>query len=154
MNKYLTIGFLTIAIFGVVAVAAGGVYAFGGGGNYPSIIEKLVEKFGLNPDEVQAVFDEARQERQAQMQAQMQNRFQEQLNQAVTDGKITSEQMELILAKRAELQEQGMQNRQEMQQWAEENGINMMMFGSMGKMGFGDRGMRKGGCPRMGELTE
>ena len=114
-----------------------------------SLVQKIADKFGLNKDEVQAVFDQNRQEHQAQMQA----KSEEQLSQDVTDGKITEEQKQKILEKRQELQEnrqskmEEMRNmtaeerkaamekeRQELENWVKENGIdhNYLMGGFKG----------------------
>lgn len=104
--------------------------------NYPPIISKLVERFGLNEDEVKSVFDEARQEHQAQMQV----KFEEKLNQAVNDGKISQEQKNKILAKHEEMcqnkenwqslskeekREKARELKEEIKNWAEAEGINL-----------------------------
>ena len=57
-----------------------------------SIVDKLVSKFNLSKEDVQAVFDEDRTERQAEMKANQQER----LAQAVTDGTLTQEQADHI----------------------------------------------------------
>lgn len=64
-----------------------------------SIVDKLAEKFNLKKTDVQAVFDQDRTEREAERQAQTEK----ELSQAVTDGKITSAQKDLILAKQKEV---------------------------------------------------
>jgi uncharacterized protein YwqG len=75
------------------------------------IVAKIAQKFNLSQNDVQAVFDEYRDEekieRDAKMQetqAQMEQKVKDELTQAVSDGKLTQAQMDLILAKRAELQ--------------------------------------------------
>lgn len=60
-----------------------------------SLIDKLASKFNLNKDEVKAVFDEDRTAREAEHQKQVED----ELSQAVTDGKLTSDQRDKILAK-------------------------------------------------------
>ena len=115
--------------------------------NYPPIVQKLVERFGLNEDEVKAVFDEARQERHQERLA----HFEEGLNQAVADGKITQEQKELILAKKEEMRAKHEemrslsweerrtameQQKEEMKTWAEENGIDSTQLFPFGPKGF------------------
>lgn len=117
------------------------------GGNYPPIIQKLVERFNLNADEVQEVFNEVRGERHQEMQF----RSEERLNQVVEEGKITEEQKGLILAKREEMRErqEEMKNlsfeerkaareehREEMENWAEENGIDLEQLFLFGPGGF------------------
>lgn len=97
--------FFSITVFGISQVNAQGST-----GNYPSVIQKLVQKFGLKESDVQTVFDEARQERQSQVQA----KFEERLNQWVKDGKLTESQKQAILAKHKELQEK---KQNELQNW-------------------------------------
>ncbi len=104
--------------------------------DYPPIIQKLVEKFGLNETEVKQVFDEQRTERKAEMQA----KREEKLNQAVGEGVITEEQKQALLAKKEEVrvnkgelkdlskeerEAQREANREEMQTWAEGQGIDL-----------------------------
>ena len=126
-------------------------------GNYPPMIQKLVEHFGLNTDEVDQILEEAHQERHEQMQAQ----FEERLNQAISNGQITEEQKQLILDKHEEMYQNKQdfmnlspeekrtkmqEHKEEMQAWAEENGIDMSQFMPFGKgegKGFGG-GMRLG----------
>jgi len=117
-----------------------------------SLVQKIADKFGLKKEDVQAVFDQDRQERQVQMQT----RFEEQLSQDVKDGKITEAQKQLILEKRKELEAnrqakmESMKNmtqderkaamekeRQELESWAKENGIDLkyLMGGFKGHPG-------------------
>ncbi len=76
-----------------------------------SLVQKIADKFGLNKDEVQAVFDQDRQARFAEMeknrvahQAEMEAKLTAQLDQDVKDGKITPAQKDLIIAKRKEFE--------------------------------------------------
>jgi hypothetical protein len=64
-----------------------------------SIVEKLATRFSLDQDEVQAVFDEEREAREAEMK----QRQQERLSQAVADGKLTQEQADHITAAMEEI---------------------------------------------------
>lgn len=126
-----------------------------------TIVQRIASKFNLNEDEVQAVFDSEREERKAEMEA----RFAEKLDEAVSEGRLTSSQKELIQEKRAELdamreahrkdhealsemtQEERDAMRSEMEaerddlkNWAEENNIDLkylMGFGMKGHGGFG-----------------
>ncbi|HTE22022.1 MAG TPA: hypothetical protein VK674_03195 [Candidatus Limnocylindria bacterium] len=102
-----------------------------------SLVEKLAQKFSLNKDEVQKVFDEVRSEKEAAHEAKVEER----LAQAVKDGKLTEEQKTKILAKLKELQEnkpgreelEGKTDEErrafkeqmhtDLKQWAEENDI-------------------------------
>ncbi len=92
---------------------------------FPSIIQKLIDKFGLNPDEVNQVLEEERAEREQQRQA----RFEERLGQMVEEGQITEEQKQAMLNKKAEMQEERGQHQEEMRKWAEENGIDWQPSG-------------------------
>jgi uncharacterized protein (DUF39 family) len=116
--------------------------------NAPTLLDKIAEKFNLNQDEVEQVVTDYRNESRERMQSQ----YEERLNQAVTDGKITAEQKELILEKHNQLQSQWdaesqerQQHREEMQAWAEENNIDLSYLGfgmGMGRGGHG--GMTRG----------
>ncbi|MFA5009780.1 MAG: hypothetical protein WC553_00925 [Patescibacteria group bacterium] len=127
-------------------------------GQHVSIIQRLVEKFGLKEADVQAVFDEDKAARQTEMKA----KTEEQLTQLVTDGKITEAQKQLIVAKRAELEAsrstepvkdssltaeqrktQMEASRTELEAWAKTNGIDVKyVLGGFGGKGFGGHGMR------------
>lgn len=128
-----TLAMATLILAGIYSV--GTIKAQGPNGTYPPIITKLVERFNLNEDEVKAVFDESRQEHQQEMES----RFSDWLNQAVTDGKITAEQKDQILAKHEEMQQNRVdwqnlspeerrtkadEHRQELKQWAEDNNVD------------------------------
>jgi hypothetical protein len=112
-------------------------------GIYPSIVQKLVERFNLDTEEVQQVFDETKEERHQQMQA----RFEERLDQAVSDGQITEDQKEAIIAKKAEMQTNHQEfkdltpeekqakmaaYKEEMEAWAEENGLDLSTLHMLG----------------------
>ncbi len=109
------------------------------GSDYPPLVQKLAERFNLNVDEVREVFNEAHKERHQKMQAHLEER----LNQVVSKGKITEEQKEAILAKKAEIQDKHKEmrdlspkerwatmkkHREEMKAWAKENNIGLKRF--------------------------
>lgn len=124
--------------------------------NRDTLIQRITEKFNLNQGEVEEVFNQHREERHQQRQMEIEER----LNKAVSDGKITEEQKNLILKKKEEMQgqresfrnlsdeerkEQMRNHREEMNKWAEENDIDMKEFMGGGK-GFGGEGRgHKGG---------
>lgn len=64
-----------------------------------SIVDKLASKFKLDKKEVKAVFEEQHTQREAAQQTKVEAA----LTKAVTDGKLTAEQKDKILAKRAEI---------------------------------------------------
>ena len=103
-----------------------------------TIVTKLAQKFNLNESEVEAVFQSVRDERQVEMQQQREKR----LNDAVNDKVITDAQKNAILTKMQEHQEERGQNRQEMQNWFEEQGIDQTKLRDY--LGFGGHGSRKG----------
>ena len=148
MNKKIIIPSIIVASAVIIGAGAYGLNSAlaDSDSDSPPIIQKLVEKFNLNENEVKAVFEEERnqhQERAREM-------FEERLNQAVKDGKITEEQKNKIMAKHEEMRTERQQERnerqeqrQEMEQWAEDNGINLEDVGMFGG-GLG-RGGHKGG---------
>ena len=120
---------------------------------FPALIQKIIDKFNLNEDEVDEVVAEYRNERELEMQ----NRFEENLQEAVKAGKLTEEQKTAIEAKHEEMQEKmegwvnlspeerrqkSEEHRDEMKTWAEENGIDYEQMGIFG-LGF-RRGFKAG----------
>lgn len=124
------------------------------GENHQSIAQKIATRFNLNQDEVEQVFEENR----AEHKAQMEQRQGERLDQLVSEGKLTEDQKNALIAKNEEWRNEREQNREEfrsmtkkerkesmeahkaeMEKWFEENGIEREVVG-----GFGD-GHRKGG---------
>ncbi|RJX18298.1 MAG: hypothetical protein C4570_07040 [Ammonifex sp.] len=126
--------------------------------NFPPVIQKIVEKFNLDPAKVDEVLREERKEADAKRESMVEQR----LEQEVENGKITAAQKEAILAKRSEMQtklealrnlspqercEAMQQLRDEMEKWAEENGIDAKRFLMAGpRHGFmhGAMGMKRG----------
>ena len=80
------------ALFGANAVSA---QATG-----ETLVERLATRFNIDQDEVQAVFDEAHEERKADREVRMNERLQL----LVDDGTITTEQQAVIEQARSELQ--------------------------------------------------
>ncbi len=127
-----------------LAVLAGGLLTVTGASaqnsstKHDAIVQKIADKFGLNKDEVQKVFDEEHTARQAEMETKNAQR----LDTLVSEGKITEAQKTLIINKQKELREKHQANRgnfegktpEEMitqmeaerialEAWAKENGI-------------------------------
>lgn len=155
MNKKLLIFALGLVLLGGVGFTAVSADAQGGQGNHETIVQKLVERFGLNQEEVEEVFEDVREERRAEMQAQ----HEERLNALVEEGKITQEQKQVIIAKHKEMRQEKEENwqdwknltpeekkakwqehKEEMQRWADENGIDLSLIG--GLAGRGPKGGR------------
>jgi hypothetical protein len=141
------------AVAGIVLFGASAVYAQNATGQYPPIVQKLADRFGLNVNDVKAFFDQNRQEHKTQMDT----KFQTMLDTAVKDGKLTDAQRKLILAKRQELQAQRQNNmdkiksitpderkkefqtqQENLKNWASQNGIDIQyLFGGFGMRGRG-----------------
>lgn len=153
MNKKLLLTAVTVTVLGAGLFGISSVSAQTATDPSSSIVQKIAEKFGLNKDEVQKVFDEERVTRQAKMQTRMEDR----LTELVSTGKLTEAQKQLILTKHKELQTerqsemQSMKDltfeqrkekmetrRTELEAWAKENGIDTQyLFWGHGMKGFG-----------------
>lgn len=68
--------------------------------NFPPMVQRMVEKFNLNTDEVLKMVEEDRTERRTERESELKVT----LDQAVKDGKITEAQKTVILAKHEEIQ--------------------------------------------------
>ncbi|MFA6183960.1 MAG: hypothetical protein WC682_02555 [Parcubacteria group bacterium] len=159
-DKKIIIPAVALAILmGVGAYGIGNIYA--SEDNDPkSIVEKIADKFNLSKDDVQKVFDEDRSVRVKEMET----RFENMLNKAVSDGKLTEAQKKIILDKKAEIRSgfesnrENMRNlsreemeskikseRESLEKWASDNGIDMqylMGMGGYGRGGHGPNGLR------------
>jgi hypothetical protein len=158
INKKIAIPLLTFAVVGVTAFSANQAFADTDLSTFPPMVQRLAEKFNLNADEVKTFLDEDRQTQQKEMLSE----YETMLSEAVTNGELNEEQKALLLAKKVEQQAQmaarqpgqgnGPENREEMQakrdeisQWAKDNGIDekyLFMHGSNegkggGREGFG-----------------
>ena len=92
--------------------------------------DKLAAKLGVDSSKVKTALDELKGERQAERKAKVSAN----LDQAVKDGVITSDQKQKIIDKQAEIQKQRDQNKSDMQNWAKENGIDLTKL--RGYLGF------------------
>lgn len=113
MNKRIALPLTVIACSGL-ALFAGGTQVYAQDsvlGKGQTIMQKIAQKFGLKETDVQAVFDQNRQERQKEHEA----AYEEKLSGYVKEGKLTESQKQLILAKHKELQTSHQQTRENMQ---------------------------------------
>lgn len=162
MNKKQILSVAAVTVLGAGILTASSAFAQNASSAEDprnTLVQKIADKFKLDKNEVQAVFDEAHNERHTKMQAV----YEQQLSQYVTDGKLTEEQKQLILEKHKEMRAEreankdSMRNlseeerrakmeakRAELEAWAKDNGIDiqyvMPKFGKghgMGRHGFG-----------------
>lgn len=125
---------LLIPVVGLGALLLGSVVkakAVFAEGTYPPIVQKIAAKFNLNQNDVQAVFDEERSQREKERQA----AFEEGLTKAVNDGVITEAQKQTLLEKHKTMMENRDQKRAEMKEWMESSGIDFSKLSSY--IGFG-----------------
>lgn len=136
-TKTLAVTAVALGTFALAGIYGTGVIKAENADNgRDTIVQKIADKFKLNKDEVKAVFDENRAERQGKMA----ERFETNLNKAVESGKITEAQKSAILAKHKEIQakrdelkdlpqeerhDATQKIHEEMQSWAKDNGIDM-----------------------------
>lgn len=108
----------TIGILGLGG--AGMASALSASDSGDSLVDRLVAKFHLNKDDVEAVFKEDRDARDAERSAEISTRLQK----AVDNGKITAEQKTLIENKLVELKTARETERTALEKWASDNGID------------------------------
>ena len=153
-KKYLLYAIVPVAIATMGAVAVGSVSAnTTTNATHPmnNLVNAIATKFNLAPSDVQQVFDNQKTE----MHNQMQQKYTDKINQAVTNGKLTQDQANKIIAKKAELEAQQATFKASMQgktkaeikviiktqtdalkKWATDNNIPLqyiMMFGGFGE---------------------
>lgn len=160
MNKKYLI-FLAVP---VLAIALGtSAYAFYGqpAEGRADIISAISQKFNLNKTDVQKVFDEQRTANQVKME----QKFTDSINKAVTDGKLTQDQANKIIAKHAEVKSQrdALQGKtpeevksamktqgDALKQWAKDNNIPMQYLMFAGQNGKGQGMLKEGKCQECG----
>lgn len=163
MNKrvMMIIGTITILGAGTVFTSIASAQTTDTQTPMTTLVQKIADKFNLNKEEVQKVFDEHRDE----MQQKRQTKMDERLSELVKDGKLTNEQKTLILNKIKELQDKresekdSLRNltpeerkskmeaaRTDLQNWAKDNGIDLKyLWGGFGGHRFGHGGMMHNG---------
>lgn len=149
MKKSLLVPALALTMAGTVLFATQ-TFAQDTKDPQTSLVQKIAEKFNLNKDDVQKVFDEDRTNRASERN----QKFESRLDQAVKDGKITEEQKKLILDKMSSMKatrtaeieklksmtpeqrrEAMKTHKNDLKTWAEENGIDLKSI--MGELGPG-----------------
>ena len=152
----------TVAAIGVAGLVGGTAFATSQSSDgSDSLVSAIASKFNLNKDEVQKVFDEQR----TKQNTEREQKVKDELAQLVKDGKLTQEQADKIIAKRAELQKEREANKPttkpseltdeqkaakqkemqtkktELEQWLKDNGIST----DYAKYLIGGKGSRAGG---------
>jgi polyhydroxyalkanoate synthesis regulator phasin len=152
MNKKTTITLIAVGVMTVSLMGASSVNAQTK--TTPSLVDMIVQKFGLDKTQVQTLVDQFRTQRKSTMEAHRDSRIEDRLSTLVKDGKITEAQKQAILTKLAterakhsaeELKNMTPQERNEafqsevsdLKTWATSQGIDpkYMMVGG-GRMGF------------------
>ncbi|MEA2007053.1 MAG: hypothetical protein U9O20_02745 [Patescibacteria group bacterium] len=138
-----SLAFVAIVVAGTVGASKAGAFGFSGnrGENRESLIQRFIEKFDLNKDDIEGVFENHRN----QMQEKRNQRHEEHLSELVSDGKLTEDQKIVLIAKREqdceefqnmtreERQAERQAHREEMDQWFEEQGIDHDVLVRQGK---------------------
>lgn len=150
-NKFIIFSlFLGLLVFLTGSLST--VSALTDKGQRTDLIKKIAGQFKLKENDVQKVFDDYQNNRQKTMQ----DKFMEKLNKAVKDKKITEAQKQLILKKHEELRNKRQQmpdnwsglspderrqfkekQRQELETWAKNNGLDISYFFGMNRNGRG-----------------
>jgi polyhydroxyalkanoate synthesis regulator phasin len=133
-NKKLLITSAITGLAGVGIITSSVIAATGTSTpSYPPLVQKIADTFHLNPSDVQKVFDQNKQDRQAQHE----QKLKDHLDQLVKNGTITQDQEDKIIAKLKDLKQnlksENRQNRTQnrddfraqIQQWLTDNGINV-----------------------------
>jgi uncharacterized membrane protein len=141
-KKEIVVPVLTFVVAGGALFGVSTLYAQTNSKTNP-MVTKIAQRFGLKESEVQAVFDEERQEQKKQLESHLDDR----LSQAVKDRKITEVQKTAILSKIKELQEKKQTNietwknmsaeqrraamqkeKDDLKTWADHEGISLDLF--------------------------
>jgi hypothetical protein len=146
--KKLLIPVLTLSLVAGGLYAGSKVAAFGLGRD-DNAAESLAAKLGKSTDEVQSAFESMREEHQQEMQT----AYEQTLTEAVSAGDLTDAQKQLILQKHEELRtkheaqsQERLQEQQDLEAWASENGIDTQyLFGGYGAGRGGMMGGHMGG---------
>lgn len=155
-NKTIILPIAILAVAGMISLGAVSASAhMGKGGGRDEVVQELAQKLGVDEAKVQTAFEAIREEHQQEMQ----KLFDDRLTQAVTDGKITTDQKNAIITMHTEMAQKRDENRatfqsmtreerqatrqqehDELEAWAEKQGIDLEYFfgpqgGHMGRRG-------------------
>lgn len=151
-NRKMIVPVLALGILmgGAGVLATKNASAFFGGKNSDQMASDLASKLNVSKDSVTNAMNQIHDERRAEMQKAQDAK----LDQAVKDGVITEEQKTKLIEKRNEMrtkmEAQQKANREEMDKWFSDNGIDQTKI--QGYMGGGKggrmHGYRKGFTPK------
>lgn len=106
MNKKQKIALLGLGItLGIGISAAGYVSAAETETNFPPMIQRIIEKYNLNKDEVQEFLEENQTKVRAERRAERTEELYKKLQENVEKGTITQEQYEMIIKRHEEVKE-------------------------------------------------
>ncbi|MFA5355172.1 MAG: hypothetical protein WC302_00315 [Candidatus Paceibacterota bacterium] len=133
--KKITYLIMTLVAVGILGFTVANAQA-DNGGFHSALIQELVERFNLNEQEVQEVFDEFEAENKEQMEERTSQEF---TNLTEEQKTAISEKMEEMKQKMEGIKDLSGEERQEaidqikegMEAWAEENGIDAPCFRGM-----------------------
>jgi len=149
-KRYLVVPIVAIGLVAILAFSsADEVSAYGFDDHRDNFAQAIAQKFNLNQSEVEDVMDEYHQQNIGLREQEMLANFDERLDQALAEGKITESQMYAILEKheemhdrivdlrdqdldRDELHELKADIHDEMEAWADEQGIDYDVFMRLG----------------------
>lgn len=131
VSKKVTIGLASMAAITALTIGAGSMALAENGNNNGTLADRIATKFNLNKDDVQAVFNEDRQAKQAERAAELSKNLQT----AVDSGKLTAEQKTLIENKVKENQAARSAEMTSLQEWATKNNIEMRYVMGGGRHG-------------------
>lgn len=157
MNKKQKIALLGLGItLGIGVSTAGYVSAAETETSFPPMIQRIIEKYNLNKDEVQGFLEENRTEIQAEKRAERTEELYSKLQENVEKGTITQEQYEMIIKRHEEIKETRtgeyqnrgkIRGRQDgLKAYLEEQGIDSSILPE--KEGFGRKNNRGAGVHR------
>lgn len=128
---------LGLILGGAAVYETGMASAYFGGQDKQEMTQRLAEKLNVSQDQVSGAMDQIQTENQAKRQAEISAN----LDKAVTDGVITSEQKQKILDHQA-AQEKGRQEQMANEKkWVSESGID---FSKLADYGIGPKGQGRG----------
>jgi hypothetical protein len=117
-HAVLAAGVVSLGIAGLAGLSTASA-AQNNGTDSP--IDRLASRFNLNKDDVRAVVEEEREERRADRQAEISGYLQDK----VDSGEITAEQKTAIEARLQELQSAREAEKESLQNWADEQGVDL-----------------------------